>query len=132
MKSSLYFLALITIAFLIGCDNNNQQKPLIGKWQSTDDSNTVIEFTESGEYHLWINGESFTEKFEENTEPIKYNYLPDEKICNLKLIDEDSEKPTTLINLVFVQQNIIKLSPISKNKLTSERTFTKVKDFEKK
>lgn len=75
---------------LIGCNRNNLQDQLIGRWQASSDQDTYIEFTESGFYNIYIDGKNLSEisnidslKFRINQDDLKTELIILEKSNNL-------------------------------------------------
>ena len=72
-------LSVLFVLLLFACSDRSGQ--LIGKWQKSDDSRVIIEFTDSGQYFLEFKGEMVL--------PQQYSYRPDSKENNLQ-IGEDT------------------------------------------
>ena len=130
---SLLSLILIATALLFGCSNNKTTTEnadlLIGKWKNTTSPNTGIEFTKTGEYNVWINGESMNDSLGEGMKPLKYIYEPKAKDYNLK-ISEDFEKDQTIHHgkIEILDSNKIKITMTTNDvHLTAE--FNRLKNF---
>jgi len=102
-----YLIVLALILFLVsGCNNN--QDFIYGKWQSLNNSEKVIEFTEKGEYILYDHREPV---FSENDKigKVLFEYMPSKKHYNLRLFGEKSNKTIQKAHIEVVDENRIRV-----------------------
>lgn len=95
-KTSIILLVTSSLLLFYSCSNNNSaitKEKIVGLWKNMKTVNSEIEFTQSGQYFLWIKGD----KLEYPT-----NYIIDSKCedYNLIIYDDSVNEVNSLLGKI--------------------------------
>jgi len=126
MKKLFYCTLVIGCCMQFGCESKQKEltsETIIGVWQNTTNQSVSVEFTESFEYNVIVNGEKILNK---DSVADMYSFSPNLKEKNLKIFNS-SRNDTTKCNLIIINPKKIKLSILHADTVVSEAEFIKIK-----
>jgi len=128
MKNIPYLIAAIAfIALTLGCNHSNEghinSNSIVGKWQNLTTPSNSVEFTESKEYIVWINGETYN-----RSHPIRYNYDHLSNSPNFTLKEPELDTDSFIKgDITFLDTENIKISILGKdNEIVSYSEYKKI------